>query len=423
MKWSLIFFVLACVACKDDKPAQSSYIKPDVNEVIADVAGVRIKIAVSSNCNWQIGETPQWCSAQKITQDHKEFLDLEVAPNDAETSRETVIRLSYESTVSTLHIFQDGKTDPTDPLRWSPFPVNSLTEAEYELSGDGITRNYRITGDKVFVTPSFGKQVYPGHLIHRRSDYRTLTAYDQYTYNPIRFTAFVNNKLYENESRPSFDAVHEMAERIIAELPEQNFRFYLSSPIQYHSYRHLHLLGFGNLGLNLDESVGGKPYTQKQMSKRTGLIYSYALELFHVIMDVPEKLIVETPDERELPDMSYINGITYGKTALLLIESDYDFKTLKSVVAKIAGAEDLSGEDLKIRDDLDCWYVYFDRYGVHLTKGNYSLIERSLDEINTSPTAIIPLNFTTNKLENNSVGTMEIGLELQQGFSTKYEPL
>lgn len=413
MKWNLIFFALALTACNDDKPAQTSYIKPETHEVRAEAAGVRTTIAVSSNCDWHIGETPQWCSAQKVTSDNKEYLDLEIEANDGETSRETVLRLSCESTVSSLRIFQEGNTEPADPLQWAPFPVNSLSKAEYELSADGTTRNYRITGGKVFVTPSFGKQVYPGHLINRCSDYRTLTTYDQYTYNPIHITAFVNGELYENESQPSFDTVNEMAQQIIAVLPEQSSRFYLSSPIQYYSYRHLHLLGFGNMGLNLDELINGKSYTQEEMSKRTGMIYTYSQELFNIFMDYPEKLVVETIDEQELPEMSYINSMTYGKTSLLLIESDRDFTSVKVVVAKITRGENLSDEDAEIRDGLDCWYIYFDKYGVHTAKGNYMLIEKVADDINTLSEGIIPLNFTTVKLENNSLGTMEIKLELR----------
>lgn len=292
-------------------------------------------------------------------------------------------------------------------------PVGSLTEAAYELSADGTTRIYRITGDRVFVAPSFVGQVYPGHLINRRTDYRTLTTYDRYTYNPIRMTALVGNRLYEHEAVPSFDAVHEMAQQIMVDLPQQNSGLHLSSPIPYYSYRHLHLLGYGNMGLNLDESVSGKSYKQKEMTKRTGMIYASVHELFRISMDYPEKLIVETIDEGELPDMSYINSISYGKTSLLIVESDSDFTPVKVVVGKVARGENLSADEASIRDGLDCWYIYFDNSGVHIARGGYSLIERSVEEAVALQSGIIPLSFTTNKLADNTVGTMEIGLELK----------
>lgn len=412
-QFSLCLLILVLAACRDDKPVRSSSITPEKNEVTAGAAGLREKIAVGSDCDWQVGETPQWCRARKIALNGQEYLDLEVDPNEDAASRQTVVRLFCESTVSSLRIFQDGKSETADPLQWAPLPVATLTRAAYELSADGTTRTYRITGDRIFAAPSFVRQVYPGHLVNCSTDYRTLTTYDQYTYNPVRITAFVNNRLYEHESVPSFDVVNEMAQQIIAGLPRQSSGLYLSSPIPYYSYRHLHLLGYGNMGLNLDELVSGKPYTQKEMNKRTGMIYASVHELFQISMDYPEKLVVETIDERDLPDMSYINSIAYGKTSLLVVESDSDFTPVKVVVGKVARGENLSAKEASIRDGLDCRYISFDNSGVHTARGNYSLIERGVEEAVDLQSGIIPLSFTTNKLADNTVGTMEIGLELK----------
>ena len=415
--WGLFLFALAFTACRNDglsdKPGETYYITPEEGAIETDYAGIRKRIPVASNCDWHPGTVPEWCIVEKTTSEGKEYLDLEIRPNPGETPRETTIPLLYGRNIATasLSVSQSGK-EHTDPLKWECFSINKLANAEYELSDDQITRKYRITGTVAFVAPTFMKQVYPGHLINRKADNYRLTAYDQYTYNPITVTITSPAIKISEFPKPSFEATNELAQQAISNLSDRSVNFIADAPVQYNSYRHLHLLGMGNLGISLNQLITGRPYTDKEMARKTGIIYNYSHALFNVSMDYPEKLVEETIGKEELPDLVYINSVIYGKTSLLLVESDDDFTTVKVLISKIANNENLSDNEVKIKDKLDIWYIYFDTYGAHTIRGGSSLIGRCIEEMQSLKTGIIPLNFTVNNLEDNSVGEMEIDLEL-----------
>lgn len=415
--WGLFLFALAFTACRNDglsdKPGETYYITPEEGTIETDYTGIRKRIPVASNCDWHPGTVPEWCIVEKTTSEGKEYLDLEIRPNPGETPRETTIPLLYGRNIATasLSVSQSGK-EHTDPLKWERFSINKLSNAEYELSDDQITRKYRITGTVAFVAPTFMKQVYPGHLINRKTDNYRLTAYDQYTYNPITVTITSLAIKSSEFSKPSFEATNELVQQAISNLSDRSVDFSADAPVQYNSYRHLHLLGMGNLGISLNQLITGRPYTDKEMARKTGIIYNYSHALFNVSMDYPEKLVEETIGKEELPDLVYINSVIYGKTSLLLVESDDDFTTVKVLISKIANNENLSDNEVKIKDKLDIWYIYFDTYGTHTIRGGSSLIGRCIEEMQSLKTGIIPLNFTVNNLEDNSVGEMEIDLEL-----------
>lgn len=414
----LFLLTLAFVACHDDTPKQPYYITINENKVVTDYSGIQKRIEVTSNCDWSIGITPKWCIIEKVAVDNAEYLDVQVLPNDTENQREAKITLSYsydryKLTTANLFISQAGQKKPEfDPLQWHTFAVNKFNDNKYDLLPDNVTRKYRILAEQSFINPAFRTQVYPGHLINCHTDNRTLTVYDQYTYNPIAISASINGKLYEKELLPSFDGMNEMVQQITSELPMQSPQFYYVGPLQYYSHRHLHLLGIGNLGLNLDELISGEPYTEKEMGKRTGFFYNYSWELFTIMMDYPDKLINETISEEQLPDMSYIAHMTFGRMSLLFVETDQEYTKAISVVDKIIKKEELSADDILVKNDLLAYYMYFDNSNnVQTVKGGDELIGRFVSEIGSLN--ITPIGFTTNKLSNNQVGNLAIEFTLQ----------
>lgn len=413
------FFLLtlAFVACHDDTPEQPHYISLDESKIVTDYAGIQKRIEVTSNCDWTIRNIPQWCIIEKVVMDNTVYLDVEVLPNDTEVLREATVMLSYshdryKTTTADLFISQTGQKKPEyDPLQWQPFAVNKFNDNKYDLLPDNVTRKYRLLAEQSFINPAFRTQVYPGHLINCHTDNRTLTVYDQYTYNPITISAYVNRVLYEKELLPSFDGLNEMVQQITSELPTQNQQFSYIGPFQFYSHKHLHLLGVGNLGLNLDELISGKPYTEKEMEKRTGFFYNYSWEMFTIGMNYPDKLIQETISEEQLPDMSYVASMVFGRMSLLFVETNQDYTKAKGVVAKIIKNEKLSADEIQIKDDLLVYYLYFDKGNNPQTvMGGDELIGRFVSEI--SSLNITPLGFTTNKLSNNQVGNLVIEFTL-----------
>lgn len=201
---------------------------------------------------------------------------------------------------------------------------------------------------------------------------------------------------------------NDFAREVLENIPKQNLHFsYQNEPFQYDSYRHLHLLGMANMGLELDKIVAGKSYQEGEMTKRAGMIYSYCAEMFTVLMDYPAKLINETVDDGDLPNLAYVNSITYGKTALLIIEADCDFGTGRIVANKIMRGESLTGEETRTEEGFSVHYLYFDGDGkVQHESGRSSLIKRYVAEINN--TTIAPLSCTVNKYADNSIGKLSI---------------
>lgn len=402
------------MACETNPDGpERAYITIDESEITVDYAGGKSRIAVSSNCDWDVSITPLWCPVQKVSADGREYIEVDIQPNETDAPRETVVTVSYGRKASdALIIKQKDRSEPT-PLKWYTFPVNSFTDVVYEQPGDAPTGKYRITASQLFVNPSLRAHIFPGNPIGSHTDdILNFTTYDNFTYNPVLISAFVNGEQYLRELVPAQSGTDEMAQQIIADLPKQNLEFaYSSAPMQYTSYRHLHLLGMGNRGLRLDEMVSGEPYQSKEMTKRTGLIYTYSLKLFTIIMDIPSKLINETVSADQSRNMSYIYSVSYGKTALLLVETDSDYQAGRGVVNKIIEGEALSDEESRTKDELTIYYLYFDRTGTaQLVKGDAELIGRFGDEINSL--GIMPLNFTVNRFEDNAVGHLTVDLKL-----------
>lgn len=414
----IFLLTLALTACNDDKQEPSYYINLDENKLVTDYAGVTTRFEVTSNCDWSVGIVPQWCRAKKIISDHAEYLEIVVMPNETDHPREAIITLAYsydrhKVTTTDLFISQSGKGKPEyDPLQWYTFATNNFSDIQFDLLSDKVTREYRISAQKLFVNPAFRTQVYPGQLINCHIDNPTLTVYDQYNYNPITISAYVNGKLYEKELLPTFNSMNEMVQRISSDLPTQSLQFSYIGPLQYFSYRHLHLLGVGNMGIHLDELMFGEPYTVTEMNKRTGFFYNYSWEMFTITMDYPEKLIQEEIDKELLQDISYVASVTFGRMSLLFIETDQDYAQAKAVVSKIMRKEQLSADDIKIKDDLIIHYIYFDKNDTpQIVTGDDQLVGKFVSDIGSLD--IVPVGFTTNKLSNHQVGNLSIEFTLQ----------
>lgn len=406
--WIFCGLVFVAIACEKTGPDKKLYINLEPNTLVVGYSGGQYRISVSSNCNWEIVNAPsEWYSILTTQQ----YIDIDIDPNTAAVAREATIQLQYNDIQAILTIFQEGMGISHDPLHWEPFPISGLTNSKYTTGKDNC-RIYQITGNEIFISPSCASQIYLGHLIDPNLDYNALTTYDEYSYNPIHISAYVNRKLYEKDLLPSFAGMYDIVQQIIMDIPQQNISFSSISPIQYTSYRHLHLLGWSNMGLALDNLINDKPYFEEEMEKATGLIYNYAIKLFNITMDIPERLINESINNTSSETISYINSIAYGKTALMLIESNFNASEVKNTVAKIMQSEPLTPDEQNIKKDLDICYIYFDNHNVpNAIHGGDYLIKQFLEDVNKLE--ITPLNFSINKLKNNTVNSFQVTFSLK----------
>lgn len=410
----LLLFLLIFTACDDHQQVEDYSISLSEDKITTDYTGITQTIKVQSNDdNWNIlsSSIPEWCNIEK-KKSSTYNVEITISPNHTFQSREATITFIYEDKSCSLYISQEGIQNKSS-LDWHTFPVNSFSSVEYDSENNNTERNYRISANEIYINSSIKDKIYHGNLIQKKlNGISGVKETTQYSYNPITTSAFVNGKFYSRESvYPSFENTNGLYDEVKSKTPTQNISFsYQTSPIQYNSYKHLNLLGVGNLGLKLDEIITGKSYTQNELKNRTGLIYSYCNILFNTTMDLPANLIKETIPENEKKELSYISNINYGKMAFLIVETDYDYKTSTLVIGKIMKGLPLTEDEEKVKSSINANYLFFNKDGnINTTKG-IDVISMFVSEIKDQP--IIPLSFSINTYNNNSVGDFELTFKM-----------
>lgn len=409
----LLLFLFIFTAC-DNHQVEEYLISLSEDKIIADYAGITQTIKVQSNDdNWTIlsSSIPEWCNIEK-EKSSSYNVEITISPNHTFHSREALITFIYEDKSCTLHIFQDGIQNKPS-LDWHTFPVNSFSNVEIDSEVGLSERNYKIIASEIYINSSIRDKIFHGNLIQNKlKGINKVEEYTQYSYNPIAISGFVNGQFYYRESvYPSFNNTDRLYNEIKSNNTSQNFQFsYQTSPIQYNSYKHLNLLGIGNLGLKLDEIITGKSYTENELKNRTGLIYSYCNILFNTTINLPHNLIKETIPENERKGLSYINNIKYGKMAFLILETDYDYTISSLVVGKIMKDLQLNDYEEEIKSSINANYIFFDKdCNLNILKG-IDVIRMFVSQISDQP--IIPLNFSINNYDNNSIGNFELAFKI-----------
>ena len=96
----------------------------------------------------------------------------------------------------------------------------------------------------------------------------------------------------------------------------------------------------------------------------------------------------------------------------MLIESNFNASEVKNTVAKIMQSEPLTPDEQNIKKDLDICYIYFDSHNVpNAIHGGDYLIKQFLEDVNKLE--ITPLNFSINKLKNNTVNSFQVTFSLK----------
>lgn len=166
----------------------------------------------------------------------------------------------------------------------TPLPMNSLTVA---LRTTSITQrsDYRTIA---LCAPFVRQENIPRQL--DRPSYRQRCSdqlLQQHLIQSAWHQLFCRRENLENEALPSFDATTAVV-RIPANFPLQR-RLHGTMPKRYHSFRHLHLSGMENLGIDPDEQSVGQPSAQKKMERQTGMICKSSWELSTMIVDLQKK--------------------------------------------------------------------------------------------------------------------------------------
>jgi len=394
-KMYLLVMVITLLSCGDDNDIVESFIKFDKICLNIDPWGGVYIVNISSNTKWSISEIPKWCSIVENRVSDSGFIEIEVLPNKTGQDRQGLIKLSGGSIAECISIHQKN-VESEDEFAWATFPVNSFDNVTYTVGDDGVERNYNIQGTDFFINKFVYSKVYNGNLIDRNLEsIHDLSEYNSYTYNPLTIACYINGKFFERTTKPSIEELVDFSNEICQAIPQQNQSFNFSNiPIKYTSYRQLHLLSKGNLGIKLDELLTGSSYRDNEMSNKVGYIFSYSMKLFNVMMDIPDKIIQEDiKDENILKTLSFINNITYGKTAYLIIECADNDLDIKNIIGKLFKKESLDLRENSIIENADSYYMHFDKVkNVYIEHGKLEVIRKYINSINETP--IIPLSFS-----------------------------
>jgi len=411
-----ILYILSIIlffgACSND-PIESAYINLDKTESTVEPEGSKIELKVSSNIEWSISDVPDWASVDKTSGRGGDIIvSVTIKENETYQERKATIKVFNDGLIKYLSITQKGMAKEDFP-EWTAFPVNGFTSVEPVSEGDKKT--YSFKANELFINKGIGDKIYLGNLINSKlSSITELTDFRNFNYNPITVSSLVNGELYIETFVPEKDKLDELSRRIIDAQPEQNNSFVTGSPIVFDSYKQLFLLGNGNLGEDFPKLISGSSYTQKEMGKKIGLIYTYSQNVFSITMDLPDQLITETPDEQFVTDnnLSYISDISYGRTAYLIIESDNNKEKVVTIIDKIFKEQALNAEESAIVNNLDVHYLYFSYDGT-LNAESGDNIELIKKYTGVTGLNIIPLSFSINSYGDSSIKDVEYKLVIQ----------
>ncbi len=402
-----LFILLVGFSCNDNDgngQIEDMAILLGNSQISVQHLGSNYVVKVKSKGDWNILESsvPQWCEIG--VKKSNEFA-ITILPNRTFTSRKGEIIIKNIANSVALQIFQEGVNKNTK-LEWHTFPVNSVSK----VSNSG--QEYRIKANEIFITPTIRNTIFHGNLIEKTLKRGTQIKQDKkYTFTPITIFGGVGSDLYSREAIiPSINETNSLFNAILGKYPTQNTQFTSLPPIQFNSYKELHLLGVGNLGLKLDEILTGNSYTKKEMGNRIGLIYSYCNVLFETSMDYPDQLVNDTISEDMSNKLAYVNAIKYGKQAFLIVETDYEYDLSKAVVGKIMNGKKLNNEEEQIKNSFTVNYLFFNKdSSINIVKGHHT-IQQYVSDIAKQP--IVPLSFSINNYKDNSAGNLEVVFNL-----------
>lgn len=393
------FFFFGFVCCDSD--TENFLFTLDQTEMRVDASGGEIVVTLSTNDEWTVSTPTEWISLSHLAGDGSEEITITVKKNKKYEEREAKIIFSGRDLTATLTIIQAAKEKKE--LTWTPMGFSyPLPKVNFTFGENNIERIYNFETYGVFVNPEVNSDIFIGGLVNRKlKAYMDIETYNGYTYLPITVSTGNVNISSFKDVIPSKETQDDIVKQILDKNPKPSASFSLNGAgVSFGSYRELHLLGTGNMGVKLDEVISGKSYMEQEMVKETGLIYSFVHTHFSIEMDLPDCIVEEEIKKEDFPEgsISYILSISFGRTGLLIVETDDDEKEVKRVVNKIIQGKsgDLSKEQNDILNALNAHHVYYDETRkLQKISGNAEMVIKSyVNQITNDLYNIYPLMIT-----------------------------
>lgn len=375
----LIMLPLLCASCSDnDKPAPDiAEISLDPEEITFEQAGSTATLRIETNGKWQAESIPDWITLNHASGSTSAEITVTALENESTEARDAEIKFLRGDKEAILKVHQNEKRE----LTWSTLCFSPFENVSFVTGKDGVERIYSFETRQLFINPDANtdikNKIFLGNLINCNLEKNTdVSVYEGYTFIPITISPSISTTPSQTfiPSKANQDAY---ANKVLSENPKGQDSAQSIEAV-YTSHRELNLIGVGNMGVNLDELVSGKSYQEQEMTKKSGLLFSFCQSLFTLSMDLQKDVVSEVLKEEDFPNncLSYISSVSYGRIGLLIVESDYDVDAVRSVVRKVLSSESLTTAENAILEELDAYHLYFDQSQKLIsTKGKADAIE------------------------------------------------
>lgn len=370
------------------------------------IDGSAKSIDLTTNIPWEITSIPAWMIISSKSGGESARITIGAEENDQIKAREAILSFSSKDgkVKGQLSIYQPGR----DNIIQSPF----LSIFHYSVFSNTNNGHYNITTENLFVNATLRDKIYLGNLMENKTEiYPSFPILTGYTFNPITASTASIGNFTMKTFIPSLQEQETFAREVTNNPPRENASLTHDyfNPTSYPTHRVLYSIGWANMGIALDKIVSGMSYKEQEMTKKNGMIFSFKHTLFHVDMDLPEKLIKEDLKEIDKSkEISYVNSMVYGKVGLLIVESDAKYDRMRDAVRSILIGEENSihqAEYDALIEAADIIYVYFNN------KNEVQLNKNKKDAIRAYKTAlsnkkdkenIYPIGFTLQNFENHT---------------------
>lgn len=358
-------------------------------------------VKLTTNKPWKLFFAPDWITVTPSSGDKSAEITIRIAENRDPERRESMIIFRGEIEDRKLDVRQSGLRD----IAIMPgLPIFHFKQMEYS---SGLSR-CRAWTNSLFINPSIRNEIYLGNLICPTTQSNTnIPGFTGYTFNPITISTSAAASEVVKTYLPSRSDQDAFA-RQIAEAMSDEGKPLIEGAFEFYTHKQLQTIGMINLGVKLDELVSGFAFTEKEMTRKYGLIYSFKRTFFSLDMDIPEKLIQEElKDADKEKGVSYVSSVTYGRVGLLIVESDKDSREVKVAVDRLIAGKPLSQVEADLLSGVDVYYVYFDKdQNVQVQKGNQEVVDVYKEARLMGSDGIYPVEFGFANYMDNSPGTI-----------------
>lgn len=368
-----------------------------------------LRIKLTTNRPWKISEYyHRWISVSPSSGEGSAEITIEINENRNPGSRDIYLSFIGEKMEKKLYINQYGLSDY---LRVPSLPIFPFKEFSYNQNTGRVLTN------SLFINPEIKDKIYLGNLVgHNSQSNIYIPEFTGYTFNPITVStsAAIDGEAVKNfiPSQAEQDA---FALQIAEQLRNQSdLKTINDNAVEFYTHKELRTIGSVNLGVKLDEVVSGASYTELEMSRKYGLIYSFKNIFFTLDMDHPEKLIKEELKEADkAKGVSYVSSVNYGRVGLLIVESDTDSRDVRMAINKILKGKPLTSEENDLLLAADIYYVYFDKEkNVQTLKGSLDAVNAYRDAALKVADSIYPVEFRLSNYMDNSQRTISYSFRM-----------